>query len=136
MIKLTCLQKKIWKINYFNTLSIHVQHLWYNASTKIRKYFIQNDVSSLYRFSILKSAKKILFTSLNYGLSLRFYLKLKNWVFCLLELAKPDILPLFVVFLAVFLFSFMFILDESLKKNVVNHKKIIKWKIKLCSTPQ
>ena len=133
MIKLTCLQKKIWKINYFNTLSIHVQHLWYNASTKIRKYFIQNDVSSLYRFSILKSAKKILFTSLNYGLSLRYisvYVTFLPWT------KKLGILPpwtrktRYITSLRGFLSSFSlffyvyfgWIFEKKCSKSQKNHK--------------
>jgi hypothetical protein len=37
--------------------------------------------------------EKVLFTSLNYRPSLHFHLELENRIFCLLELAKPEIRP-------------------------------------------
>ena len=48
-------------------------------------------VSYIKHISNLFNWKKVLFISLNYRSSLHFYLKLKNRIFCLLELAKPDI---------------------------------------------
>ena len=46
--------------------------------------------------------KKSFFYLMNYRLSLYFHLKLKNRIFCLLELAKPDISPHWVFFLSGF----------------------------------
>jgi len=53
--------------------------------------------------------KKILFTSLNYGSSLRFHLELENREFCLLKLTKPDIKPLWMGFLSVFSFFILYL---------------------------
>ena len=53
----------------------------------------------IYFFFLLE---KKFFYLMNYRLSLYFHLKLKNRIFCLLELAKPDISPHWVLFLSDF----------------------------------
>ena len=53
--------------------------------------YCESKLKSIHIFFLQESKKKVLFISLNYRSSLRFHLKFKSRVFCLLELPKPDI---------------------------------------------